>query len=139
MNKKAIRKTQRTLPSLLQKWYQQLHSICRQIPLGKKDFAAKKSVLSIFFTDSWTNLEQVKKDKHSPTDCEWCLKNPIYKNTLSKLHIKTNAYRRKVFLHDFDGKTSAVLQNVTNEIVSDLNSDLIQRKFHEPSSNINKI
>ena len=93
MNKKAIRKTQRTLPWLLQKWYQQLHSICRQIPLGKKDFAAEKSVVSIFFTDSWNNLEQVKNDKHSPTDCEWCLKNPIYKNTLSKLPIKTNAYR----------------------------------------------
>ena len=30
-------------------------------------------------------------------------------------------------MHDFDGKTSAVLQNVTNEIVSDLNSDFKSR------------
>ena len=37
--------------------------------LGKKDPAAKKSVLSKFSTDSWTNLEQLKKAKHSPTDC----------------------------------------------------------------------
>ena len=95
--------------------------------VGEKRFCCQKSVLSIFSTDSWTNLEQVKKDKHSPTDCEWCLKNPIYKNTLSKLPIKTNAYRRKAFLHDLDGKTSAVLQNVTNEIVSDLNSDFKSR------------
>ena len=36
--------------------------------LGKKDPAAKKSVLSIFSTDSWTNLEQLKKAKHSSTD-----------------------------------------------------------------------
>ena len=91
--------------------------------LGKKDPAAKKSVLSTFSTDSWTNLEQLKKAKHSPTDCQVCLKDPIYKNVLSKLPIKTSAYRRKAFLHDFNGKKSAVLQNVTNEIVSDLNRD----------------
>ena len=89
----------------------------------KNDFAAKKSVLSIFSTDSWTNLEQLKKAKHSPTDCQRCLKDLIYKNVLQKLPIKTNAYRRKAFLHDFDGKKSAVLQDVTNEIVSGLNRD----------------
>ena len=54
--------------------------------LGKKDPAAKKSILSIFSTDSWTNLEQLKKTKHSPTDCQGCLKDPIYKKALSKLH-----------------------------------------------------
>ena len=44
-----------------------------------------------------------------------------------KLPIKTNAYRRKAFLHDFEGKTSASLQNLTNEIVSDVNSDFKSR------------
>ena len=74
--------------------------------LGKKDLAAKKSVLSIFSTDSWTNLEQLKKAKHSATDCQGCLKDLIYKNALSKSPIKTNAYCNKAFLHDFDGKKS---------------------------------
>ena len=94
--------------------------------LGKKDPAAKKSVLSTFSTDSWTNLEQLKKNKHSPTDCQGCLKDPMYKNVLSKLPIKTNAYRRKAFLHDFNGKKTAVL-HVTNEIVNDLNRDFKSR------------
>ena len=57
--------------------------------LGKKDPAAKKSVLSIFSTDSWTNLEQFKKTKHSSADCQECLKDPICKNILSKLPINT--------------------------------------------------
>ena len=92
--------------------------------LGKKDPAAKKSVLSIFSTDSWPNLEQLKKAKHSPTDCQGCLKDPIYKNALSKLPIKTN---RKAFLYYFDGKNSVVLQDVTNEILSDLNCDFKSR------------
>ena len=48
--------------------------------LWKKNPAAKKSVLSIFSTDSWTNLEHLKKTKHSPTDSQGCLKDPIYKN-----------------------------------------------------------
>ena len=95
--------------------------------LGKKDPAAKKSILSIFSTDSWTNLEQLKKTKHSPTDCQGCLKDPIYKKALSKLPIRTNTYPRKAFLHDFDGKKSAVLQDVTNEIVSGLNRDFKTR------------
>ena len=95
--------------------------------MGKKDPAAKKSVLSTFSTDSWTNLEQLKKAKHSPTDCQGCLKDPIYKNVLSKLPIKTNSYRRKAFLYDFNGKKSAALQNVTKEIVSDLNRDFKSR------------
>ena len=59
--------------------------------LGKKDPAAKKSILSIFSTDSWTNLEQLEKTKHSRTDCQGCFKDPIYKKALSKLPIKTNA------------------------------------------------
>ena len=37
--------------------------------LGKKDPAAKKSVLSTFLIDFWTNLQQLKKTKHSATDC----------------------------------------------------------------------
>ena len=99
--------------------------------LGKKDPAAKKSVLSTFSTDSWTNLEQLKKTKHSSTDCQRCLKDRMYKNILSKLPIKTNAYRRKAFLHDFDGKKSTVLHDVTNESVSDLN-----RNFMSSSTSI---
>ena len=95
--------------------------------LGEKDPAGKKSFLSKFSTDSWTNLEQLKKTKYSPTDCQGCLKNAMYKNVLSKLPIKTNAYRRKAFLHDFNGKKSAVLHDVTNEIVSDLNCDFKSR------------
>ena len=51
----------------------------------------------------------------------------MYKNILSKLPIKTNAYRKKAFLHDFDGKKSTVLHDVTNEIVSDLNSNFMSR------------
>ena len=41
----------------------------------------------------------------------------MYKNLLSKLPIKTNAFCRKTFLHDFNG----VPRNVTNKIVSDSN------------------
>ena len=95
--------------------------------LGKKDPAAKKSVVTIFPPDSWTNLEQLKKAKHSPTDCQGCPKNPIYKNAVSKLPIKINVYRRKAFLHDFGRKKSTVLQNVTDEIVNDLNGDFKSR------------
>ena len=84
----------------------------------------KKSVLLTFSIDSWTNLEQLKKAKHSPTDYQGYLMDPMYKNILSKLPIKTNAYRRKAFLHDFNGKKSAVLHDVTNEIESDLNRDV---------------
>ena len=73
--------------------------------------------MSIFLADSWTNLEQLKKTKHSPTDCQVCLKLPI----------KTNTYRRKAFLKHFNGKKSAVLQDATNETVSDLNRDFKSR------------
>ena len=86
-------------------------------PLWKKDSADKKSVLPIFLADSWTNLEQLKKTKHSPTDCQVCLKLPI----------KTNTYRRKAFLKHFNGKKAAVLQDATNETASDLNRDFKSR------------
>ena len=36
-------------------------------------------------------------------------------------------YQLNAFLHDFDGKKSAVLQDVTNEIVSGLNCDFKSR------------
>lgn len=49
------------------------------------------------------------------------------KDLLSKLPIETNSHCRKVFLHDFNRKQSAVLQDVINEIVSDLNRDFKSR------------
>ena len=130
MDKKTIRKIPRTLPRLLPKWYQQLQSIRQQIPKNhwkNQVFWGKKSVLSIFPSGSWTNLEQLKNAEHSPTDCQGCLKDPKYKKALSKLPIKTNPYRRKAFLHDIDGEKSAVLQDVTNETVSDMNRNFKSR------------
>ena len=53
--------------------------------------------------------------------------DPMYNNILSKLPIKTNAYRRKAFLHGFNGKKSAILHDVTNEIESDLNRNFKSR------------
>ena len=89
--------------------------------LKKSSLWGKKLVLSISSTGSWTNLEQLKKAEHSPTDCQGCLNDPKYKKALPKLPIKTNPYRKKAFLRDIDGEKSAVLQDVTNETVSDLN------------------
>ena len=89
--------------------------------LKKSSLWGKKLVLSISSTGSWTNLERLKKAEHSPTDCQGCLNDPKYKKALPKLPIKTNPYRKKAFLRDIDGEKSAVLQDVTNETVSDLN------------------
>ena len=120
MNKKRFEKFQERYPDYCKNDTSSYKAFVNKFPkiieniksLRKKDPAVKKSILSIFSTDSWTNLEQLKKTKHSPTDCQGCLKDPIYKKALSKLPIKTNAYRRKAVLHDFDGKKSAILQDV---------------------------
>ena len=104
MNKKRFEKFQERYPDY-----------CKNDTSNYKAFVNKFSKIIENIkssTDSWTNLEQLKKTKHSPTDCQGCLKDPIYKKALSKLPIKTNAYRRKAVLHDFDGKKSAILQDV---------------------------
>ena len=146
MNKKRFGKFQERYPDYCKNYTSNYKAFVNKFPkiikniksLEKKDPAAKKSILSIFSTDSWTNLEQLKKAKHSPTDCQGCLKDPIYKKALSKLPIKTNAYCRKTFLHDFNGKKSAVLQDVTNETMSGLNRDFKSRFDVDFTSQVTK-
>ena len=90
INKKRFEKFQERYPDCCKNGTSSYKAFVDKFPkiienikyLGKKDPAATKSVLSIFSTDSWTNLEQLKKAKHSPTDCQRCLKDLIYKNVL---------------------------------------------------------
>ena len=82
MNKKRFEKFQQRYPDYYRNDTSSYKAFISKFPkaiekinsLGKKDPGAKKLVLSIFSTDSWTNLEQLKKAKHSPTDCQGCLR-----------------------------------------------------------------
>ena len=91
--------------------------------LGKKDPAAKQLVLSTFSTVSWNKLDENKRSKHSTNDCQGCLNDPVFKELLAKLPVKKNVCRKKAFLNDFNGRKSATLREVTNQLVTNLNQE----------------
>ena len=122
MNKKTIRKIPRTLPRLLPTWYQQLQSICQQIPKNhwKNQVFGGKNQFYPYFLQAPDQSRTTSKGRTFSDRLSRTSQGSEIQKSIIEITDSNNPYRRKAFLH-IDGEKSAVLQDVTNETVSDLN------------------
>lgn len=87
--------------------------------LGKRHSDQKKEILKVFSANNWENLILNKKEKHSLFDCDGCLKDKQFKETLEFFLVTTqsltNTKKAKQVL--FKDK---ILSDVTNNVLNDL-------------------
>lgn len=95
--------------------------------INKRSPDSKKKLFQIFSLNVWLKLPEKKRELHSLFDCKGCLKDNIFRQTLSLLPIKCSRYKTKA---DKAGLfKDKELRETTENIVSYLD-DKFQGEFN---------